>query len=143
MPAAPACVLLKNKEKSPSLVGNVTAAEVFEADDTSVQKTVYTHDELNRVATRKTLLKDQNGNYTSNGPTWSYTYYNEGYVKTETDPNTLTTQFFYDGEWRLTRVLNAAGDERENIYDQAGNLTHAVDENGKRCAVGNTTKPTT
>lgn len=71
-------------------------------------------------------IRDSGGlNLTS---TW--TYYGDGTVKTETDPNSHTKQYFYDSYGNLAEVIDPEGCTTQYDNDILGNRTRMIDGNG-------------
>jgi YD repeat-containing protein len=64
---------------------------------------------------------------TADAATTSYTYYDDGRKKTETDPGNHTTTYNYDPAGRLTSVVDAQTQTTSYEYDPAGNQTSVTD----------------
>src|SRR6185312_10105772 len=62
--------------------------------------------------------------------TVSYTYFDDGRKKTETDPQGNPTTYAYDAAGRLTSVADALGHKTINAYDDANRLISTTDPNG-------------
>ncbi|MBQ3055353.1 MAG: hypothetical protein IJC88_04540, partial [Oscillospiraceae bacterium] len=61
----------------------------------------------------------------------SYTYYPDGNLKTETDPQNVTTAYVYDGKNQLVSETKSTGGSISYTYDVQGNRTQkSVTENG-------------
>lgn len=109
--------------------------KVWERDARGVEREL-TYDALNRLISVEIL-----GGFSSDGPTGvlaSYGYDLVGNKTRETDLNSLTTRFEYDGLYRVRKKTfpqlkrdGSGSYEEEYHHDAVGNLRRFVDANGK------------
>jgi RHS repeat-associated protein len=91
---------------------NSNRTGILYANKTSIN---YGYDELNRVTS--VINKGTSGNTLSN---FSYTYYDNGQIKSVTDSQGVTT-YEYDSQNRLTKIIGATGKITSYTYDDLGN----------------------
>jgi len=61
---------------------------------------------------------------------WAYSYYSNGFLWTKTDPMGNKTEYFYDNQYRVAKVIDPEGRTREVIYDPAHSQTQFIEKDG-------------
>ncbi len=61
---------------------------------------------------------------------WSYTYYDNSFMHTKTDPLNNTTTYYYDGDHRLVQSTDPENKNRSFVYTPSQLLTQMVEKDG-------------
>jgi len=61
---------------------------------------------------------------------WAYSYYPNGFLWTKTDPLGNRTEYFYDNDHRMVRVIDPEGRTREVTYDPSLSQTILMEKDG-------------
>ena len=133
---APAALLL-SEELAYDSSGNVTQRTVRDASATVLTRSSFYYDELNRNyetrnwATPSAGQSDADSRIVSLYDAASLLTKERTYLDgTDASPIIAETTYYYDGEGRLTRQVDAEGFGRTVQYDGAGNVTRETDALG-------------
>jgi RHS repeat-associated protein len=61
---------------------------------------------------------------------WAYTYYDNSFLRTKTDPLNQTTTYSYDNDRRLVQSIDPEGKSRSFVYTPAQSLTRMTEKDG-------------
>jgi RHS repeat-associated protein len=124
-----------------------SAGNQTSATDPDGNETEWTYNSLHEPLTETspedqttTMTYDDNGNLTSSSrtlvgspdhtATTSYTYYSDGQLESETDPDGNETTYTYDSDGNLTSVTDPDGNETTYTYDSDGRETSVTSPRG-------------
>jgi YD repeat-containing protein len=62
--------------------------------------------------------------------TWSYTYYDNSFMHTKTNPLNKTTAYYYDTDHRLVQSTDPEGKNRSFVYTPGQSLTQMTEKDG-------------
>jgi RHS repeat-associated protein len=59
---------------------------------------------------------------------WTYTYYDNSFMHTKTDPLNMTTTYYYDSDNRLIQSIDPESKDRSFVYNPAQSLTQMTEK---------------
>lgn len=109
------------EEQDYDKAGNVTEIRRKDSSNNLLQRSTRSFDERNRLYEVSELYKDPSTTYSDAVTTTER--FKTGHVRYVTDARSKVTETQYDAAWRVSKTIDAMGNEAANTYDAAGRRT--------------------